>query len=148
MRGVSGQWKRDRVVAGIDLRLVRAVSLTGGPSALPGEEEIQKGDEKTSSDEQEARALDRLRTFIAHIFCHVCHRVQQLIQRETDLNHFRACVVGGVLFRFPPDGFPFSRGDGRPFLRQELHGRACHGKVLVETLPDRLDIFRLTAAAP
>ena len=33
-------------MAGIELRLVWAVSLTGGPSALPGEKEIQEGDEK------------------------------------------------------------------------------------------------------
>ena len=54
--------------AGIDLRLVQAVSLAGGPSALPGEKEIQEGDEKTSTDEQEARALDRLRTVITYFF--------------------------------------------------------------------------------
>jgi len=35
-------------VAGIDLRLVQAVSLTGGPSALPGEKEIQESDERLS----------------------------------------------------------------------------------------------------
>jgi hypothetical protein len=29
-----------------------------------------------------------------------------------------------------------------------LHGLACHGKVLVETAPDHLEIFQLTAAAP
>ena len=115
---------------------------------MPGEKEIQEREEKTSTDEQEARALDRFRAFIAHIFCHVRHGVQQSIQCQTDLNHFRACVVGGVRFRFPPDGFPFCRGDDPPFLRQEFHGRACHRKVLVETTPDRLDILRLTAAAP
>jgi len=92
--------------------------------------------------------LDRLRAFIAHIFGYIRHGIQQSIQRQTDLNHFRACVVGGVLFRFPPDGFPFCCGNGRPFLRQKLYGRACHGKVLVETTPDRLDTFRLTVAAP
>ena len=32
--------------------------------------------------------------------------------------------------------------------RQELHGRACHGKVLTEITPESLDIFRLTEAAP
>ena len=60
-------------MAGIDLRLVQAVSLTGCRSTLPGEKEIQEGDEKTSTDEQETRALDRLRTFIAYFFYHVCH---------------------------------------------------------------------------
>ena len=117
---------------GIDLRLVRAASLTGGSSPRPGEEETQERDEKTSTDEQQACASDRLRAFIAHTICHVRHGIQQSIQRQTDLNHFRACVVGGVHLRFPPDGFPFGQGDGRPFLRQELHSRACHGKVLVE----------------
>jgi len=136
------------VMKGIYLRLIRVFSLTGYPSALPGETEIQESDEKTSTDNQETRALDRLCAFIAHIFCHVRHGVQQSIQRQTDLNHFRACVVRGMLFRFPPDSLPFCRGDGRAFLRQELHGRACHGKVLVETTPDRLDTFRLTVAAP
>jgi len=120
-------------VTGIDLRLLQGVSLTGGHSALPGEKEIQESDEKGSTNEQEALMLDRLPAFIAPIFCHVRHGVQQSIQRDTDLGHFRACVVGGVLFRVLPDGFPFCRGDGRPFLRQELHGRACHGKVMVET---------------
>lgn len=102
----------------------------------------------TSTDEQQDCESDRLRAFIAHIFCHVRHGVQQSIQRQTDLNHFRACVVGGVHFRFPRDGFPFGQGDGHPFLHQELHGRAGHGKVLVETPPNCLDIFRLTTAAP
>ena len=79
-------------MAGIDLRLVQAVSLAGGPSALPGEKEIQEDDEKTSTDEQEARAFDRLRTVIAYFFCHVRHGVQQSIQRQTDLNHFRPAL--------------------------------------------------------
>ena len=74
--GVTGQWKRDGDVAGIDFRLVQAVSLTGCRSALSGEKEIRQGDEKTSTDEQEARALDRLRTFIAYFFCYVRHGVQ------------------------------------------------------------------------
>ena len=113
-----------------------------------GEKEIQEGDENTSTDEQEAHALDRLGAFNTPISCHVRYGVQQSIQGQTDWNHFQACVIGGVLLRFPPDGSPFIRGDGRPFMRQELHGPACHGKVLVETTPNRLDIFRLTAVAP
>ena len=72
--------------------------------------------------------MGRLGAFIAHIFGHIRHAVQQSIQSQTDLNHFRACVVGGMLFRFPPDGSSFSRVDGRPFLRQEVHGRACTEK--------------------
>ena len=53
--------------------------------------------------------MGRLRAFIAHILCHVRHGVQQSIQRQTTLNHFRACIVGGLLFRCPPDRFPFCR---------------------------------------
>jgi len=132
-------------VTGIDLRLLQDVSLTGAHSALPGEKKIQESDEKGSTNEQEALMLDRLPAFITPIFCHVRHGVQQSIQRDTDLGHFRACVVGGVLFRVLPDVFPFCRGDGRPFLRQELHGRACHGKVIWSKLtPDRLNILQLT----
>ena len=71
--GYPSQWKRDEDVVGIELRFLWAVSLAGGPSALPDEKEIQEGDEKTSTDEQETRALDRLRTFIAYFFYHVCH---------------------------------------------------------------------------
>ena len=76
-------------MAGIDFSLVRTARLTGGSSALPGEKEIQEGDERTSTNEQQAYESDRLRAFIAHIFCHVCHGVQQSIQRQTGLNHFR-----------------------------------------------------------
>ena len=43
-------------MAEIDLKLVQAAILTGGPSALPGEREIQESDEKTSTDEKEAFA--------------------------------------------------------------------------------------------
>lgn len=80
------------------------VSLTRGPSALPGEKEIQESDEKASTNKQKALALDRLGAFIAHIFGHVRPGVQQSIQRQTDLNHFQACVVGAALFRFPLRG--------------------------------------------
>jgi hypothetical protein len=75
-------------VPGIDFRFVQAVSLTGCRSTLPGEKEIKQGVEKTSTDEQEARVVDRLRTFVAYIFCHVRHGVQQSIQRQADLKHF------------------------------------------------------------
>ena len=71
--GGTGEWKRDWVIARVDFRLVRAVSMMGGPSALPGEKEIQEGAEKTFTDKQQARALDRLCAFIAHIFRHVRH---------------------------------------------------------------------------
>ncbi|HEY6288654.1 MAG TPA: hypothetical protein VIW48_04340 [Nitrospiraceae bacterium] len=74
--GCHRQWKQDGVVAEIDLKLVQAAILTGGASALPGEKEIQEGDENTSTDEQETRALDRFRPFIADIFCHALHGVQ------------------------------------------------------------------------
>lgn len=107
-------------MAGIDFRLVQAVSLTGCRSTLSGEKEIQQGDEKTSTDEQEARALDRLRTFITHIFCHVRHGVQQAIQRQANLNHFRPALSAACSSAFRLDGFLFCRGDDRPFLRQEL----------------------------
>jgi hypothetical protein len=97
-------------VAGVEFRLVRAARLTGGPSALPGEKEIQESDETTSTNKQEARALDQLGAFIAHIIGYVRHGVQQSIQRQTDLNYFEACVVRGVLFRFPLHGFLFCKG--------------------------------------
>jgi hypothetical protein len=69
-------------------------------------------------------------------------------QSQTELNHFQACLVGGALFPFHLIVSRSVGGDGHPLLRQELHGRACYGKVLVETAPDHLEIFQLTAAAP
>ena len=146
--GVTGQWEWDGVVVEIALTFVRGAILADGLTTRPGEQEIQERDEKTSTDEQEVSESDRLRAFIAHIFCHVRHGVQQSIQRQADLNYYWPCVVGGLYFCLPPDDLPFGQRDGRPFLRQELYGRVGHGKVLAETLPNHLDIVRLTASAP
>ena len=74
-------------MAGIELRLLSVVNLAGGPFALPGEKEIQEDNEKTSTDEQEARVLGRLRTVTAYIFSHVRHDVRpalfMAVRRET-----------------------------------------------------------------
>jgi hypothetical protein len=60
--GIS-QWKREGLGAGIDLRLVRGAVNLGGELTVPGEKEIQEGDKNTSTDEQEARAPDRVDIF-------------------------------------------------------------------------------------
>ena len=39
-------------MAGIDLRLFRDVSLTGGPSALPRKKEIKESDKKASTNDR------------------------------------------------------------------------------------------------
>jgi hypothetical protein len=78
------------------------IILSAIPLPWRGEEEIQRGDEETSSNDQNARLLNRLGPFIPHVFGDLGHSVKEPVQGQTDLNHLGPAVVGRMLFRLAP----------------------------------------------
>jgi hypothetical protein len=148
MWGVAGEWTRDWDIVGVDFRLVRDVSLTGVPPRCLVRKKFKKAMKKLSP------TSGRLVHWIAAVpssrisFATSATVSSSLAARARRPESFSVLPCRRCALLFPFDSFPFCRRDGHPFLRQELRGRACHGKVLVETAPDHLEIFQLTAAVP
>ena len=82
--------------------LIISVSPTG-----PGQKQIEQGNKETSPDKQDTRGLNRPCAFVPHIFGHVRDGVQQPVQRQTDLNHFRTRIVRRMFLRLAAEVFAF-----------------------------------------
>ncbi len=83
---------------GMELGLI----LSGIPFPRCREEEIQRGNEETSPDDQNARLLNRFGPFVPHILGDLGHGIEEPVQGQTDLDHLVPAVVGRMLFRLAP----------------------------------------------
>lgn len=71
----------------------RPTGLLSAGSTGSGQEEVQHRDEEAPADEHHARRLNRFGALVTHIFGHIGDRVQQSVERQTDLDHLRAGIV-------------------------------------------------------
>ena len=95
------------------------------------ENQVQQRNEETPADDPIPCREDRLGAFVAHVFGDLRDRLQESIQRETDLHDFRPTIVGRMNFGFAPEFRGFSCGAGPPFLRQQVRRLAGHVEVLI-----------------
>ena len=110
MLRISGRLKRHCWMDGIECRLRCSAGCRSAGRPGSGKKEIQKRDEEAPSDEHDAGRPNRSRAFVAHVLGHIGDGIEQAVQREADLNHFRAGIVGGVLFGLSAQAIAFGGG--------------------------------------
>lgn len=110
MLRISGRLKWHCWVDGIERRLRRSAGCRPAGRPGSGKKQIEKRDEEASSDEHDAGRPNRPRAFVAHILGHIGDGIQQTVERQADLNHFGAGIVGGMLFGLSAQAIAFGGG--------------------------------------